>query len=337
MGNATIYDVSELAQVSIATVSRVLNSPDQVSEETRSRVIAAIDELGFVPKFEALTRARKAIGRIGILTPSFTSDSFVDRLRGLITALSGMAYEPVIYDVHSAAQRDGYLTNLPMSRQVDGLIAIDLSIDETAVERLLKYKLPTVQIVPSSQSSISRDLTTIIHDDKEGGRMAAEHLLAKGHRKLGYVGDISQPEYLGTFKDQKLDTFRQTLAINGVALPDDYVRLGPFGLESARQLTHPLLAMPSPPTAIFAGSDTQAIGAMRAVHESRLNVPADVAVMGFDDIEVAAYIGLTTIRQQLKESGHLAVSLLLELLEQGEDRAVQSISLPFALMERDTT
>ena len=336
MPNATIYDVSELAQVSIATVSRVLNSPDQVGEETRARVIAAIDELGFVPKFEAIARARKALGRIGILTPSFTSDSFVDRLRGLITALSGLPYEPVIYDVTSDAQRDGYLTSLPMTRQVDGLIAIDLPIDETAVDRLLKYKLPTVQIVPSSQSSISRDITTIVHDDKEGGRIAAEYLLAKGHRTLGYVGDTGQPEYLGTFKDQKLDSFRQTLALNGVALPDDHVRLGLFGLESARQLTHQLLKIPTPPTAIFAGSDTQAIGVLRAVRESERKVPDDMAVMGFDDIEVAEYIGLTTIRQQLKESGQLALTLLLELMEQSNDAQVQSISLPFTLMERDT-
>ena len=174
MANATIYDVSDLAQVSIATVSRVLNSPDQVSEETRARVIAAIDELGFVPKFEAIARARKAIGRIGILNPSFTSDSFVDRLRGIISALSGKSFEPVIYNIDSPAQRDGYLAKLPMSRRVDGLIAIDLPIDETAVDRLLKSKLPTVQIISSSQSNISRKINTIIHDDKEGGRMAAE-------------------------------------------------------------------------------------------------------------------------------------------------------------------
>ncbi len=336
MPKATIYDVSELAQVSIATVSRVLNSPEQVSEETRTRVINAIDELGFVPKFEAITRARKAVGRIGILTPSFTSDSFVERLRGLVTALSGTSYEPVIYNVDSPAQRDGYLTKLPMTRRVDGLIAIDLPIDETAVTRLLKQKLPTVQIVPSSQSSVSRNITTIIHDDKEGGRIAAEYLLAKGHRQLGYIGDMGQPDYLGTFSDQKLDSFRQTLALNGVALPNDYVQLGPFGMESAFQLTRQLLLMESPPTTIFAGSNTQATGALRAVRESGRKVPDGVAVMGFDDIAVAEYIWLTTIHQQLKESGQLALNLLLELMEQSEDVEIQSISLPFTLMERDT-
>jgi DNA-binding LacI/PurR family transcriptional regulator len=335
MADATIYDVSELAQVSIATVSRVLNSPDKVSEETRARVIAAIDELRFVPKFEALARARKAVGRIGILTPSFTSDSFVDRLRGIVAALAGMPYEPIIYDVNSAAQRDGYLTSLPASRQVDGLIAIDLPIDDATAGRLLEHGLPTVQIVPSMQVNSSHNLTRIVHDDTVGGRMAAEYLLAQGHRRLGYVGDTDLPEFLGTSRDRKLDSFRQALALQRVTLPDAYVQLGPFGMESARQLALPLLDLPSPPTAIFAGSDTQAIGVLSAVRESGLKAPEDVAVMGFDDIAVAEYIGLTTIRQQLRESGRLAVTLLLEQLEEGRG-SDRSVSMPYTLMRRVT-
>jgi len=337
MQKATIYDVSELAQVSIATVSRVLNSPDQVSVETRNRVISAIDELNFVPKFEAVTRARRALGRIGILNPSFTSDSFVERLRGIIAALSGTSFEPVIYNIDSPAQRDGYLAKLPITRRVDGLIAVDLPIDEPAAERMKKYKLPIVQIIPSSHTKFSPHITTIFHNDIEGGRIAAEYLLAKGHRKLAYIGDAGQPEYLGTFKDQKLDSFRQTLALNGIALPDDYVRLGTFGMESARQLTQQLLKMPQLPSAIFAGSDTQAIGVLRAVRESGLKVPDDIAVMGFDDIEVAEFIGLTTIHQQLKESGQLALNMLFRLIEGSESAEIESVSLPFTLMERNTT
>ncbi len=335
MANVTIYDVSKQAGVSIATVSRVLNSPDQVSEETRARVITAIDKLGFVPKVEALARAHKGVGHIGVLTPSFTSDSFVDRLRGIVAALSGMPFEPVIYDVASAAQRDGYLTSLPVTHQIDGLIVIGLPIDEVTAKRLLKHRLPTVQIVPSCQSIISSNITSIIHDDTEGGRMAAEYLLSRGHRRFGYVGDADLPEFVGTPKDQKLDSFRQALALSGVALPDAYVRLGTFGMEVARQHALQLLELPNPPTAIFAGSDTQAIGVLSAARERRLKVPEDVAVMGFDDIEVAEYIGLTTIRQQLKESGRLATALLLNQLSKGENPP-QSVPLPFTLCKRST-
>jgi DNA-binding LacI/PurR family transcriptional regulator len=150
------------------------------------------------------------------------------------------------------------------------------------------------------------------------------------------VDDADLPEYVGTTQDQKLDSFRQTLALAGVTLPDAYVRLGPFGMEVARQQALHLLDLPTPPTAIFAESDTQAIGVMSATRERGLKVPEDVAVMGFDDIEVAEYIGLTTIRQQLKESGRLATALLLAQLSKSENPAL-SVPLPFTLCKRSTT
>lgn len=337
MAKTTIYDVSQRAGVSIATVSRVLNSPDQVTPETRERVLVAIDELDFVPKFEALARARKDTGRIGLLTPFFTANSFVDRLRGVVAALSGLPYEVVIYYVTSAAQRDGYLANLALTRTVDGLIVIGLQFDDAMARRLLKHDLPTVQIIPVGQR-FYRDIPSILHDDTAGGRIAAEYLLARGHRCFGYVGDADGPAFIGVHSDQKLDSFRQTLARAGVALPDAYVGLAPFSdgpMEQARRQAHRLLDLPQRPTAIFAGSDTQAIGVLRATQERGLVVPGDLAVMGFDDIEVAEFIGLTTIRQQLKESGRLAVELLLAQLNE-HPGPPQPIDLPFTLMQRAT-
>jgi LacI family transcriptional regulator len=332
MSHATIYDVAERAGVSIATVSRVLNAPDRVNDETRARVIAVIDELGFVPKLDALARARKQVGRIGVLTPFFTADSFVDRLRGVVAALAGLPYESVIYDVASIAQRDGYLTNLPLSHQVDGLIVIDLPLNDTITRRLLKHQLAAVQIAPLSPF-LSQAISRIIHDDAAGGRMAAEYLLARGHRCLGFVGDLDVPDFTIHTSDQKLDPFRQTLALAGVALPNAYVGLAPFGMEQARQQAHRLLDLPTPPTAIFAGSDTQALGVISAARERGLSVPGDLSVMGFDDIEIAEFLGLTTIRQQLKESGRLAVELVLGQLAE-QERPAQQVDLPFTLVPR---
>lgn len=334
MAAATIYDVSKRAGVSIATVSRVLNSPDLVNSETRARVLNAIDELNFVPKFEAQTRARKGIGRIGVLTPFFTSDSFVDRLRGVVSALAGLPYEPVIYDVASAAQRDGYLANLPLTRRVDGVIVIGLPFDDVTARRLLKFRLPTVQIVSTGQM-FDQAISSIVHDDTAGGRIAAEYLLERGYRRFGFVGDTDIPDFVGVSEDQKLGTFRGTLALAGVVLPDTAVCLAPFGMEHARQQAHKLLDLPEPPEVIFAGSDTQAIGIISAARERGLAVPSDLAVMGFDDIEISDFIGLTTIRQQLKESGRLAVELLLAQIAE-EEALARRIELQFTLMRRVT-
>jgi LacI family transcriptional regulator len=313
----------------------VINSPDQVIPKTRARVLAAIDELGFVPKFEAIHRARKGVGRIGVLTPFFTSASFVDRLRGVVAGLNNLPYDTTIYDVASAAQRDGYLTNLALTHQVDGLIVIGLPFDDTTERRLLKQRLPTVQIVPSGERFVHPGISSIRHDDTVGGRIAAEYLLARGHRRIGFVGNSDVPDFTGHTGDEKLDPFRQTLALAGVALPDAYVTLAPFGIDYAQQQAFRLLSLPEPPTAIFAGSDAQAIGVISAARERGLAIPGDLAVMGFDDIEVAEFIGLTTVRQQLKESGRRAVELLLTQIAD-PDQQPQHIELPFTLMLRAT-
>jgi DNA-binding LacI/PurR family transcriptional regulator len=335
MQNVTIYDVAKRAGVSTATVSRVLNSPDRVTEETRAHVLSVIDELGFVPKVEARTYARKQIGRIGVLTPIFTADSVIDRLRGLVAALTELPYELVIYDVATAAQRDGYLTNLALTHQVDGLIVVFLPFDETMASRLSTHQLPVVQIVNATQP-FSHRFDRIVADDTIAGRMAAEHLLARGHRRLGFVGAAHRPDFAADPGTSNLDSFRQTLALAGVPLPDAYVSLAPFGMEQARQQAHQLLDLPKPPTAIYAASDTQAIGVISAARERGLAVPDDLAVMGFDDIEIAQFIGLTTIRHQLKEQGRLAVELLLERLT-GAERPARQIDMPFTLMQRAST
>jgi LacI family transcriptional regulator len=333
--NITIYDVAKRAGVSIATVSRVLNAPDRVSEETRAHVLTAIDALGFVPKFEARTRARKQIGRIGVLTPHFTADSFVDRLRGVGAALAGLPYELVVYDVTTPAQRDGYLTNLALTHQVDGLIVIGLPFDEAMAARLMAHQVPVIQIGTLAQP-FSPSFDRITTDDAAAGQMAAEHLLMRGHQRLGFVGATVQTGGAGDFGTTNLDGFRQALALAGVPLPDAYVSLEAFGMEQARQQAHQLLELTQPPTAIYAASDTQAIGVISAARERGMSIPDDLAVMGFDDIEIAAFIGLTTIGQPLKAAGQQAVELLLARL--GEDeRTVQHYALPLTLRQRTTT
>lgn len=335
MTSVTIYDVAKRAGVSIATVSRVLNAPDRVSEDTRAQVLTAIDELGFVPKFEARTRARKQIGRIGVLTPYFTADSFVDRLRGVGAALAGLPYELVVYDVTTPAQRDGYLTNLALTRQVDGLIVIGLPFDQAMAARLLANQLPVVQVGTLAQS-FSQHFDRITTDDAAAGRIAARHLLERSHQRVSFVGAAAPADMAADFGSTNLDGFRQALALAGVPLPDAYVSLAPFGLDHARRQANQLLDGPNPPTAIYAASDTQAIGVISAARERGLAIPGDLAVIGFDDIEIAEFIGLTTVGQPLKEAGRAAVELLLGHLAE-EGRPVQHVEMPLTLKERTTT
>jgi DNA-binding LacI/PurR family transcriptional regulator len=330
MPQVTVYEVAENAKVSIATVSRVLNSPEKVNEATRARVLATIDRLGFVPKAEAAARARKDHGRIGVLAPFFTLPSFVERLRGVANALDDSPYELAIYNVDSSERRDGYLATLPVTRRLDGLIIMALPFDQTTALRLANHPLETV-LIEFSQESFS----SIRIDDRVGGQMAAEYLLQKKHRRCAFVGDTDLPDFAIHTSDWRLEGYREALAGAGVTLPDEYVALAPHSRENARLSAHRLLDLPEPPTAIFAASDNQALGVLKAARERRLSVPKELAVMGFDDVDIADYVGLTTIRQPLEESGRVAVDLLLARLVD-PSRPPQHITLPLTLVRRET-
>ena len=293
--------------------------------------MAAIDRLGFVPKAEAAARARKEHGRIGVLAPFFTLPSFVERLRGVANALDDSPYELAIYNVDSSARRDGYLASLPLTRRLDGLIIMALPFDGAAVRRLLDQQLETV-LIELSQEPFS----SIRIDDRAGGQMAAEYLLQKGHRRCAFVGDSDVPDYAIHTSDWRLEGYRKALAAAGMILPGEYVALAPHSRENARLLAHRLLDLPEPPTAIFAASDNQALGVLKAARERGLSVPRELAVIGFDDVDIADFIGLTTIHQPLEESGRVAVDLLLSRVA-NPARPAQRVRLPLTLMERETT
>ena len=330
MPDATIYQVAELAKVSISTVSRVLNAPGQVKKETRARVLAAIDQLSFVPKAEATARARKGTRRIGVLAPLFTYPSFVERLRGVAKALVDSAYEMVIYNVESAVRRDGHLAALPITRRIDGLIVMSLPFEDRIAQRLVANDLDAVLIEFAHPLFSSVEI-----DDQAGGQMAARYLAERGHRRCAFVGDADVPIYAIHTSDERLAGYRRGLRESGLDLPECYVSRAPHGMESARRQTHALFELPEPPTAIFSPSDTQAMGVLKAARERGLKVPDGLAVIGFDDIDIAGYIGLTTVRQPLEESGRVAAELLLARLTD-RSRPVQRVRLPLTLVQRET-
>jgi DNA-binding LacI/PurR family transcriptional regulator len=325
----TIYDVAELAGVSIATVSRVLNSSDRVSQTSRQKVMAAIDQLSFVPKAEARAHAMQNTGRIGVITPFFTSPSFTDRLRGVAGALANSRYELVVYTVDSIDRLNGYLAGLPLTGNLDGLIIMSLPVDDEAAGRLVANTLETVLIEYTHPY-----FSSITIDDFEGGRLAALHLLAQGHRRCAYIYFGEIPEYSIRPEIQRLDGFRSTLAEHGVELRDDNVITVPR--KGIREKVHELLQRPERPTGLFVPSDDLAIRVMHCAREVGCQTPQDVSVVGFDGIEIAEHIDLTTISQRLIDSGRTAVEMLLARLDDSH-RPVQQIQLQVYLEERGTT
>lgn len=326
----TIYDVAECAGVSITTVSRVLNTPNKVNSKTREKILTAIDTLGYVPKAEARARAMQQTGRIGVISPFFTAPSFIQRLRGIAGALSFKNFELVIYTVESTDRLQGYLSSLPLTGNLDGLIILSLPIGENEVRRLIDHGLPTVLIEYPHPK-----LNCVVIDDVEGGHMAATYLLEKGHRRIAFLGDSDLPEYAIQPVSLRLNGFRQALEKAQVMLPDTFVRFAPHSQEQTRQVAKELLNLAEPPTAIFAATDFRALVILKAVRQLDIKVPEQLAIIGFDDLDMAEYADLTTIRQHLEESGRLAVEVLLSQIE-SPSRPPKHVKIPLTLIERKT-
>lgn len=328
----TIADVAKHAGVGLGTVSRVLNGSPQVREATRSKVEAAIEELGYRPN--PLARGL-SLGRghtVGVIVPFFTHPSAVERLRGVVAALGGSAYDLVLFNVASPFHPDEPFHALTGPHRSDGLLVLSLPAPAHDLERLARARVPVVLV-----DSRAEGVTVVVSDDRAGGRLATEHLVQLGHRDIAFIGEDPANAFGFTATNDREEGYREVLREHGIRARRDLIRHGPHDHDVAKRLTAELLALPTPPTAIFASSDVQALGALAAAAEAGRTVPADLSVIGYDDIDLSAYAGLTTIRQPLFDSGYLGARLLLDALEAGTLPAPEVTELPIELVPRTTT
>jgi DNA-binding LacI/PurR family transcriptional regulator len=326
----TIRDVAAHARVSVTTVSRVLNDSALVTAGTRARVLDVIDELSFR---RSTTARNLSLGRsqaIGVIAPFFTTPSVVERLRGVVAGLARRGYDLLLFDVETPEHRTDALRDFARRDRVDGLLVISLPLPDRELKSLLHAELPLVLI-----DVVHPRLPHLTIDDVRGGRLATEHLLAKGHRRIGFLGDMPKNPFGFTSSARRRDGYRLALRDAGVELMPELEHLGVHGLDEARALAAKLLRIDDPPTAVFAASDIQAIGVLQTAETLGLRVPADLAVIGFDDIDVAGIVGLTTIRPPLWDSGSHGAEILLAAIE-GRAAPVESLK-PLTVIERRTT
>jgi DNA-binding LacI/PurR family transcriptional regulator len=316
----------------VGTVSRVLNDHPAVTTATRQRVREAMEVLDFHPNRAARALSRQRSGAIAVIVPFVTQPSSVERLRGVLSVIDESPFEIVLYGVDFNERRHQRLSRIFRPDVADGLLVVSLRLLPEEIHRLEEAVIPTVAIDAGIES-----LPSVVVDDVAGGCLAAEHLLALGHRRIAYIGDAVEPRFGLTSSTRRLRGLTAALAAADVPLSDDLVRDGPHGRDVAVALATELLTLTDRPTAIFAHSDTQALGALEAAATLGLGVPADVSVIGFDDIESARYAGLTTVRQLLFESGRLGASMLLDALGGVLPRPPPHVELPLEIAVRRTT
>jgi LacI family transcriptional regulator len=311
--STTIRDVAQRAGVGQGTVSRVLNGSSQVSPATRERVERAISELNYRPNLIAQSFASGRTEAVAVIAPFITRPSVVERLRGIERVVSLRDYQFIVYNVESAERRSACLRDVPRRDRIDGLVLISLVPTEAERVHIQSSDVPYVLI--DGHETVG---TSVGIDDIEGGRTATEHLLSLGHRRIAFIGDFLDDPLSLNFTSSRLreQGYRAALEQRGISVPRAYVRHGRHDREVARTIGRELLQLPERPQAVFAASDTQALGVLLAARDLGLRIPDDVSLIGFDDIEIAEFCGLTTVRQPLLSSGIRGAELLFHLIEQ---------------------
>ncbi len=331
---ATIRDVAKKAGVGLGTVSRVLNDSPQVSEATRQRVQQVIAELDYHPN---PTARRLSLGKtltIAAAIPFFTRPSAVARLRGIASTLADTEYDLIVFDVETPERHEAYFAKLARGIQVDGVLVISIAPRKESLERIRNAGMPLV-LVNVNDPRLS-EFHRVVVDDVKGGEQATEHLIRLGHKRIGHIGDPLDETYYFTSSKHRHEGYRRALERAGLPIVPELHKQGPHGRYEARRLASEMLALPDPPTAIFAASDTQAAGVLEAARDAGLAVPEDLSVIGYDDVELAEHLGLTTIQQLLFESGESGVKALLEVIRNPDLKLIANV-LPTKLVVRNTT
>lgn len=314
-------------------MSRVLNGSDQVRAGTLRAVQDSIERLGFRRSHAAAALVRGTPRTVAVLVAHMTRPSAVVRVASALAVLQEHGYDTIVCNVDTPLERDRHLETLLPTHRADGVLAISLPLSRTQLSQFSRAGVAFASV----DAAAARGVPQTVVDDVAGGRLAAEHLIGLGHREIGFVGDMAfatPPAGLGfTSSAHRLRGYRQALAAAGLQARADLIRRGPDDAAAAAELAARLLNLPDPPSAIFAASDTQAIGVLAAADRVGVPVPQRLSVVGFDDIESATFLGLSTVRQPLARSGAEGARRLCALLR-GERVLPLRQELPLELIAR---
>jgi DNA-binding LacI/PurR family transcriptional regulator len=334
---ASIHDVAQLAGVSVATVSRVLNSSESVTEATRAKVRSAMLRLGYTPNPSARTLRNNRTGLLALITPDIINPYFAAVASGVQDMCRKSKYQLILCSTGGDESIEISYLDLLSNKQVDGIIIAPPGThsnpkSDAKIQNLLNRNYPLVMIGRRFESeTVGCDIVTT--NTAVGTREAMRHILDGGHSRIAYLGGPN-PSVAKT----RLATFRSSLSANGLIIDENLIFQTNLTLEDGYKICRKLLSVANRPTAIFAVNDMVAIGAMIALQESGIAIPAEMIVVGFDDIPLAAMFrpSLSTVVQPKYDLGHIAAERLIARIEGLVDR-FETISLPTHLVIRESS
>jgi LacI family transcriptional regulator, repressor for deo operon, udp, cdd, tsx, nupC, and nupG len=331
---ASIEDVARHAGVSIATVSRALRGLPDVASSTRDRVMAAAAELNYVASPFAARLASGRTATVGLVVPFVNRWFFAEVIATVEAELRLAGFDLLLYNLGDKQGRARFFEEMPMRKRVDAVLIASVELEDAEVDALTELKRPVGLLGIEREGLLSAKI-----DDIAAAREAVDHLVAKGHRRIGLLGGDTDDPMRFTPPLHRRDGYVDALEAVGVEPDPDLERLGYFTVEGARAATRQLLALPDPPTAIFAESDEMAYGAIREIWKHHKRPGVDVAVMGFDDQPFSALMDLSTVRQPVSVQALDVTRRLLALIAgTGEELPRDpAVVLPTELILRPST
>ena len=334
---STIKDVARVARVSVATVSRTLSTPDSVRPGTREKVEAAIRRTGYRPNALASRLRRQKSDSIVVVVPSIHNPFFSNVIRGIENLAHLSGYKVLLGESQGNQERLDSYAGMLARKEADGLILLGALLP-SIMKNASVAERSAVPVVSACEYFDHIKLPNVRIDNVAAAAMATEHLIRLGHSR---IAKITGPMHNPLSKD-RLTGFRQCMAQAKLKVDEELVVNGDFSAPSGYAAMKTLLGKPLRPTAVFCANDEMAIGAIRAIKETRLKIPRDISIIGFDDIRFSGYCDppLTTIHQPQAAIGEMAMQLMIEMLQDESDRSGESartIVLPHSLIVRTST
>lgn len=329
-----IKEVAKRANVSISTVSRVINNTAKVSVEARERVEKVIKDTSYRPNSLARELQQKRTNTIGIIMSAydFDSTSIGQSINAITDILKSEGYNIMLGNSRFHEDEEFEFLRVFQEKRVDGILYFASRFSQKHYDVLENYPIPIVMI---GQKYKEIDIPYVVHDDYNGAKLATEYVINKGHRKIGYIGCPLSDVAAGLMR---YNGYESALYEHGIAKNLNYEIEGDFTLESGYKAASQLFSKAvEKPTAIVAMTDFMAMGTMRYLNEQGINVPEDVSVIGFDDVNVSAFYNppLTTIRTDKEGAGLKASELLLKILKKESDFN-RHITVGYELIERNS-
>lgn len=307
----TIQDVARRANVSSATVSRVLSNPDRVSPQARERVFEAVRETGYILN-EAARSLRLRSSKTIVAAMPHIGDPFYSTILETVIGTAAKRGYAILATTKLEGAPSRWLSDYVQSSRADGLLIFDGSLETHLLHELGPAGVP-LPLVAAYDEPPDPEVNSVVTDNRAAAGRAVQHLVQLGHRRIAHVTGYSRT----AAPNERLIGFREAMQAAGLSVVDDWVVTGNYTMESGMAAAERLLYAAEPPTAVFCANDESAIGFIAGLGRAGLHCPHDVSVIGFDDISVVPFISppLTTMRQPREDIGRIATDSVIDIIE----------------------